>query len=346
MSELQKILAFNSFDKRPQLLPEFFFSEKDSAGLSMYDMPDGQISVANGVSEQGEDCIDASQFPCMVSDVPPQYGIGLITTQLDEVKISDIDDARQKLIDNVLESVEAAHMDTCAFTKPKLEVAFKAFAEKKMPMPDPSKMANMPNNMWEEKFMSNMVPVITRVVTFCKRLPGFQELAQIDQMRLIKQGSFEIALARFTPLVDEVSDAMYDPNIEVKIPRKMVQMLPMGKFLNEFFSYAAVVKPLELSDFEMGLLTTILILCPDRHGLTNKKAVFKLQGLYLQAMKQHISKTHPDDSERLTKILDTISPLRSINDRHAKSLHQMKKDASEQLSNMPVLHGEVYDGKI
>ncbi|CAH1784717.1 unnamed protein product [Owenia fusiformis] len=293
------------------------------------------------LSDEG---ICASKFPCMVSELPPQFGLGSITKQLDELKLRDISKERQMLIDSVLQTVLSAHMDTCAFTKPKLEVAFEKYEANKFHMPDATHLP--PNHVWDEKFMTNMVPVITRVVKFCKRLPGFQELIQEDQIRLIKQGSFEVCLARFVPLVDKDTDSMFDPNVEIKIPRKMVEMLPMGKFLNEFFNYAAIVNPLLMSDSETALLTTALILCPDRHGLKNKKAVYKLQGLYLQAMTQHIARLHPEDSDRMNKILDTIPPLRSINDRHAKSLNEMKMNAPESLSQMPELHAQVFDGKI
>ena len=37
--------------------------------------------------------------------------------------------------------------------------------------PDPTTLGGDPSKMWDQ-FVANMVPVITRVVRFCKRLPG------------------------------------------------------------------------------------------------------------------------------------------------------------------------------
>ena len=46
---------------------------------------------------------------------------------------------------------------------------------------------------------------------------GFTELCQEDQIKLIKQGSFEVVLARYVALFEE--DGMYIPSMEMKIPR-------------------------------------------------------------------------------------------------------------------------------
>ena len=45
---------------------------------------------------------------------------------------------------------------------------------------------------------------------------GFCELPQSDQIRLIKQGSFEVAFIRYTKLFDE--EGMMVPTMEHKIP--------------------------------------------------------------------------------------------------------------------------------
>ena len=47
--------------------------------------------------------------------------------------------------------------------------------------------------------------------------PGFTMLDQGDQIKLIKQGSFEVVVARYTPLFQE--DGMFIPSMDAKIPR-------------------------------------------------------------------------------------------------------------------------------
>ena len=55
------------------------------------------------------------------------------------------------------------------------------------------------------------------VVCVCVLCAGFTELCQGDQIKLIKQGSFEVVLARYTALFDD--DGMFIPSMEMQIPR-------------------------------------------------------------------------------------------------------------------------------
>ena len=48
-------------------------------------------------------------------------------------------------------------------------------------------------------------------------LIGFTELCQEDQIKLIKQGSFEVIIARYVPLF--TNDGMFVPDMSVKVPR-------------------------------------------------------------------------------------------------------------------------------
>ena len=48
---------------------------------------------------------------------------------------------------------------------------------------------------------------------------GFGEIAQDDQIILIKKGSFEILNCRMCMLVDHINYTMFDPNMKMKVPR-------------------------------------------------------------------------------------------------------------------------------
>jgi len=50
-------------------------------------------------------------------------------------------------------------------------------------------------------------------------LIGFTELCQDDQIKLIKQGSFEVILSRYVPLFTE--DGMFVPDMTIKVPRSV-----------------------------------------------------------------------------------------------------------------------------
>lgn len=56
------------------------------------------------------------------------------------------------------------------------------------PHVDPHKSGH---GIWEE-FSHSFTPAVREVVEFAKRIPGFRELSQHDQVSLLKAGTFEV----------------------------------------------------------------------------------------------------------------------------------------------------------
>lgn len=58
---------------------------------------------------------------------------------------------------------------------------------------DPQKSGHV---VWEE-FSQSFTPAVKEVVEFAKKIPGFRDLSQHDQVSLLKAGTFEVrALTR------------------------------------------------------------------------------------------------------------------------------------------------------
>lgn len=91
---------------------------------------------------------------------------------------------------------------------------------------------------------------------------GFTELGQEDQIRLIKQGSFEVVLTRYTPLFE--IDGMFTPNFEMKVPLQHFKMMPMGAFFQEQYEFASLFNSVGLNDQETAMLTSLMIMCPGK----------------------------------------------------------------------------------
>lgn len=252
---------------------------------------------------------------------------------------------KAELIQSVTETIIEAHMNTCNYTCEKMQEGIKRYEAMKSKMA--AKMSEMmngmppdPSKMWEQ-MVENMVPAITRTVTFSKRLPGFDELSQQDRIRLIKQGSFEVVFIRYTRLFSE--DSMFVPSMEFRIPRAVVKMMPMGSFFEEQFRFALEFNPLQLTDGEIALLTSIMIMNADRVGLENRKNITKLQGLFLQCLYHHMKAVRPETCDAVfDKVLSLLPQLREINEVHAKHLNSMKMSMPD--SELPPLHQQVYDG--
>ena len=50
---------------------------------------------------------------------------------------------------------------------------------------------NLGHGIWEE-FSHSFTPAVREVVEFAKRIPGFRDLSQHDQVSLLKAGTFEV----------------------------------------------------------------------------------------------------------------------------------------------------------
>ncbi|KAH3848493.1 thyroid hormone receptor alpha-like [Dreissena polymorpha] len=251
---------------------------------------------------------------------------------------------RQQLINLVVDTVGVAHLETVTPTRKKVAEANEKFLMKVRSgmMPDMSKMPIDPRKIWE-KFVGSMVYEITQVIRFCKKLPGFGEIRQEDQIVLIKTGSFEILLNRMCLLVDSVNMEMFDPTMEMKSPREMIKKMPMGFFVVEFFNIAALINPLNLTDEEVGLLSACLIMSPEREGLENVAAIEKLHALFLQSLFFEMRKNHNDFENKFARLLGIIPEFRQINRKHSSMLKALKQNKDPVMDEYPPLPKELYD---
>lgn len=63
------------------------------------------------------------------------------------------------------------------------------------PYVDPSKPSQ---EIWEE-FSMSFTPAVREVVEFAKRIPGFRDLSEHDQVSLLKAGTFEVSGSTGSP---------------------------------------------------------------------------------------------------------------------------------------------------
>ncbi|GFO23172.1 thyroid hormone receptor alpha [Plakobranchus ocellatus] len=258
---------------------------------------------------------------------------------------------RRLLIGQITDVTTAAHMATTLNTQENIQEANERITRQQeaagAEMPDMSSLSLNPGVMMKH-FLNSMVPEMTKVVNFSKNLPGFSELDMDDQVKLVKQGIFEVMIARITLLIDHVTDTMIDPSLKMKSPRAMVrQMSPLGILIDQFFDIAKQIGPLNLTDGEHGLFGALLVFCPDRHGLSNVTAVQTIQQLYLQALHLLIKHNHKNADEIFCKLISSIPSIRKINDEHFRFLNTIKqKSVSEFEKHFPPLHRELFDTSV
>ncbi|XP_038161599.1 nuclear receptor subfamily 1 group D member 1 isoform X1 [Cyprinodon tularosa] len=197
------------------------------------------------------------------------------------------------------------------------------------PHADPSKS---PQEIWED-FSLSFTPAVKEVVEFAKHIPGFSALSQNDQVTLLKAGTFEVLMVRFSSLfnvaeqtVTFVSGATYS--------LEELQAMGMTDLLTAMFDFSHKLASLELNAEELGLFTAVVLVSADRSGIENLSSVELLQENLIRALRGLVNKStgggdgvHPYmDSPRFTKLLLRLPDLRTLNNMHSEKLLSFRID--------------------
>ncbi|XP_077382198.1 nuclear receptor subfamily 1 group D member 2a [Festucalex cinctus] len=188
------------------------------------------------------------------------------------------------------------------------------------PYVDPNKPSQ---EIWEE-FSMSFTPAVREVVEFAKRIPGFKDLPEHDQVGLLKAGTFEVLMVRFASLfnmaertVTFLSGKHYSLDT--------LRALGAGELLASMCDFSEKLTALRLDRDEMSLFTAVVLVSADRSGLQDLTAVEALQDKLIRALRQLLMQNHGDEAATtFTKLLLKLPELRSLNNMHSEELLSFK----------------------
>uniref|UniRef100_A0A8C5G6N7 Nuclear receptor subfamily 1 group D member 2-like n=2 Tax=Gouania willdenowi TaxID=441366 RepID=A0A8C5G6N7_GOUWI len=187
------------------------------------------------------------------------------------------------------------------------------------PYVDPLKSGHQ---VWEE-FSHSFTPAVREVVEFAKKIPGFRDLSQPDQVSLLKAGTFEVLVVRFASLFD-VKDRTVTFLGGKKYSVDALRAMGAGDLLNSMLDFSEKLINLGLSEEEMSLFTAVVLVSADRSGIENVNSVEALQETLIRALRSLITRKHPNESAIFTKLLLKLPDLRSLNNMHSEQLLAFK----------------------
>ncbi|XP_012734573.2 nuclear receptor subfamily 1 group D member 2b [Fundulus heteroclitus] len=187
------------------------------------------------------------------------------------------------------------------------------------PRVDPQKSGH---EVWEE-FSRSFTPAVREVVEFAKKIPGFRELSQHDQVSLLKAGTFEVLVVRFASLFD-VTERCVTFLGGNKYSVDALRTMGSGDLLSSMFDFCEKLMNLGLSEEEMSLFTAVVLVSADRSGIENVNSVEALQETLIRALRSLITRNHPNESAIFTKLLLKLPDLRSLNNMHSEQLLAFK----------------------
>uniref|UniRef100_A0A8D0GBL7 RAR related orphan receptor C n=1 Tax=Sphenodon punctatus TaxID=8508 RepID=A0A8D0GBL7_SPHPU len=136
----------------------------------------------------------------------------------------------------------------------------------------------------------HITEAIQYVVEFAKRMGGFMELCQNDQIVLLKAGAMEVVLVRMCRAFNSENRTVF---FEGKYAGpELFKSLGCSELINSIFDFAQSLCTLHFSENEIALFTALVLINSNRPWLQDKGKVERLQNSLELAFRHMLRKTH------------------------------------------------------
>uniref|UniRef100_A0A8C2AMN1 Sema domain, transmembrane domain (TM), and cytoplasmic domain, (semaphorin) 6Bb n=1 Tax=Cyprinus carpio TaxID=7962 RepID=A0A8C2AMN1_CYPCA len=192
--------------------------------------------------------------------------------------------------------------------------------------------------MWQQcaVYITN---AIQYVVEFAKRISGFLDLCQNDQIILLKAGCLDVLLIRMCRAYNPINNTLlFDGKFASP---QLFKALGCDDLVGAVFEMAKTLSRLQLSEEEMALFSATVLLSPDRPWLTDAQKVQKLQEKVYVAL-QHCLRKSGAPEEKLAKMVSKLPMMKSICNLHIDKLEFFRLLHPETAYNFPALYREVF----
>ncbi|KAL1402391.1 hypothetical protein pipiens_019777 [Culex pipiens pipiens] len=189
--------------------------------------------------------------------------------------------------DVLIKTLAEAH----ANTNHKLDIVHEMFRKSQ----DVTRILYYKNMSQEELWLDcaeKLTAMIQQIIEFAKLIPGFMRLSQDDQILLLKTGSFELAIVRMSRLMDLSTNSVLYGDI----------MLPQDVFYTSdsfemklvacIFETAKSIAELKLTETELALYQSLVLLWPERNGVRGNTEIQRLFEMSMSAIRQEIEANH------------------------------------------------------
>nr|CAH0102594.1 unnamed protein product [Daphnia galeata] len=256
-------------------------------------------------------------------------------------------ESRQLAIYDTILTVSQAHHAHCAYTEEKTRNIVRtpiAIVMDESVNNDPTN-----NNSNDETrriatwsaLATHMTPSIQRVVEFAKRVPGFPELSQDDQLILIKIGFFEVWLGHVSRLINSQEGTMTLTD-GVTLSKQQMDLIFDVDFIQTVMGFAEGLNQMSMNDSEMALFSAAVLLSPDRPVINDAKGIAQYQERITDALRLQLLRNHASDPGLINAVLQKIVELRAIGHRHQTQLDWYRRRWS-LLVHLPPLFAEMFD---
>uniref|UniRef100_A0A8C8SVZ3 Bile acid receptor-like n=1 Tax=Pelusios castaneus TaxID=367368 RepID=A0A8C8SVZ3_9SAUR len=205
----------------------------------------------------------------------------------------------------------------------------------------------------EESFLRLSETAVVHVqvlVDFTKRLPGFESLANDDQIALLKGSTVEAMFLHSAQIYNQRANVCQSSVNEnhVRFPdhavychvqdinKGTIYSMEMSRsedsptsttttgiteeFITALFYFYRSMGELNVTETEYALLVATIVFFSDRPLLKNKQHVEKLQEPLLRILYKYSKIYHPEDPQHFARLIGRLTELRTLNHNHSEVL--------------------------
>ncbi|KAM9063588.1 nuclear receptor ROR-alpha isoform 5-T5 [Sarcophilus harrisii] len=259
---------------------------------------------------------DHQQQPGEAEPLTPTYNIttnGL--TELHEDLSNYIDGHTPE--EHLAQNISKSHMETCQYLREELQqITWQTFLQEEI-----ENYQNKQREVMWQLCAVKITEAIQYVVEFAKRIDGFMELCQNDQIVLLKAGSLEVVFIRMCRAFDSQNNTVYFDG-KYASP-EVFKSLGCEDFISFVFEFGKSLCSMHLTEDEIALFSAFVLMSADRSWLQEKVKIEKLQQKIQLALQHVLQKNHREDGI-LTKLICKVSTLRALCGRHTEKLMAFK----------------------
>uniref|UniRef100_A0A1B0G212 Probable nuclear hormone receptor HR3 n=1 Tax=Glossina morsitans morsitans TaxID=37546 RepID=A0A1B0G212_GLOMM len=202
--------------------------------------------------------------------------------------------------DVLIKTLAEAH----ANTNTKLEIVHEMFRKPQ----DISRILYYKNLGQQELWLDcaeKLTQMIQNIIEFAKLIPGFMRLSQDDQILLLKTGSFELAIVRMSRLLDLSQNAVLYGDVMLPQEAFYTSDSEEMRLVSRIFQTAKSIADLKLTETELALYQSLVLLWPERNGVRGNTEIQRLFNLSMNAIRQELEANHAPLKGDVT-VLDTL----------------------------------------
>uniref|UniRef100_A0AAY4AID3 Uncharacterized protein n=1 Tax=Denticeps clupeoides TaxID=299321 RepID=A0AAY4AID3_9TELE len=176
------------------------------------------------------------------------------------------------------------------------------------------------DEMWQ-LCADRLSEAVQYVVEFAKRLPGFRQLRQNDQITLLKSGSMEVVLVRMSRMFNTDNSTVY---FDGKFAgTEVFKSLLCADLISAVFDFAHGLCALQLSEQQLAIFSALVLINADRPCLEERGQVQRMRKDIELAFNHILFK---DRQESLLQRLDEkVTVLKSLCSAHMEKLRWFRQ---------------------